>query len=97
MEGLVRLQGHGAAADRKDLAEVEGWADPRDSKTEAAWQSAASLPRTETKGPALAASCGLLVPRWAPLAILEVGPCAMPSTPRALGPQFLRRGPGAAA
>lgn len=98
MEGQVRLQSHRAAGDRKDPAEAEGWADPRGGKTEAAWQSAASLPRTETKGPALAASCRLLlVPRPAPLAVLEVGPCAMPSTPRALGPQLLWCGPGAAA
>ena len=98
MEGLRRLQRHGAAGDRKDLAEAGGWADPRGSKTEAAWQSAASLPRTETKGPALAASGGLLlVPRPAPLAVPELGPCAMPSTPRALGPQLLWCGPGAAA
>lgn len=74
MEGQVGLQRHGAAGDRKDLAEAEGWADPRGGKTEAAWQSAASLPRTETKGSALAASCRLLVPHQAPLAVLEVGP-----------------------
>lgn len=97
MEGQVGLQRHGAAGHRKELAETEAWANPRGCKSAAAWQSAASLPRTETKGPASAASCRLLVPRQAPLAVLEVGPCAMPSTPRALGPQLLWCGPGAAA
>lgn len=97
MEGQVRLQRHGEAGNKEELAEAEGWADPRGSKTEAAWQSAASLSGTETEGPALAASCRLLVPRRAPLAVLEVGPCAMHSTPRALGPQLLWCGPGAAA
>lgn len=33
MEGQVRLQSHGAAGDRKDPAEAEGWADPRGGTT----------------------------------------------------------------
>lgn len=56
----------------------------------------ASLPRSETKGRVLAASCTLLLRRRAPLAVPEAGPCAMPSTPRAPGPLLLGCGPGAA-
>lgn len=94
MEGQVGLQRHGAAGHRKDLAETEAWADPRAARPQ---QPGSPLPRIATKGPASVASCLLLVPPQAPLAVLEVGPCAMPSTPRALGPQLLWCGPGAAA